>query len=52
MAFAEVEAFDLDAEHKNLRIRRRGGKTWNFTTRGDATAALAAFHKDAARFRR
>ncbi len=52
LAFAEIEAFDLDADKKNLRIRRRGGKTWNFTTRGDATAALLTFHKDASRAKR
>ena len=52
VAFSEIDAFDLDAASRNLRIRRRGGKTWNFTTRDDASAALASFHKDAARFRR
>ncbi len=52
VAFAEVDAFDLDADKKNLRIRRRGGKTWNFTTR-DGGTALTTFHKDAtARLRR
>jgi hypothetical protein len=52
LAFADIDAFDLDAGKNTLRIRRRGGKTWNFTTRDDATAALAAFHRDAARLRR
>ena len=52
LTFADIEAFDLDPDEKNLRIRRRGGKTWNFTTRGEAAAALAAFHKDATRARR
>ena len=52
LAFAEVEALDLDADKKNLRIRRKGGKTWNFTTRGDAGAALSIFHKEAERARK
>jgi hypothetical protein len=52
LAFAEIEAFELDAEKKNLRIRRRGGKTWNFTTRGDDAAALSTFHKEATRARK
>jgi hypothetical protein len=52
VAFAEVEAFELDADKKNLRIRSRGGKTWNFTTRDETGAALTAFHKEAARLRR
>jgi hypothetical protein len=52
LAFAEVEALDLDAGKKNLRIRRKGGKTWNFTTRGDAGPALTTFHKEAERARK
>ena len=52
LAFAEVETFELDAEKKNLRIRRRGGKTWNFTTRGDDAIALSTFHKEATRARK
>jgi hypothetical protein len=52
LAFADIEAFDLDAEKTNLRVRRRGGRTWNFTTRSDNAAALAAFHQDASRARR
>ena len=52
LTFAEVDAFDLDADKKNLRIRRKGGKTWNFTTRGDAGPALTTFHKEAERARK
>ncbi len=52
LPFAEIEAFDLDAQSKNLRIRRRGGRTWNFTARGESGLALAAFHKEAVRARR
>ena len=52
LSFAEVEEFALDAEKKTLRIRRRGGRTWNFTTPGESGTALAAFHRDATRARR
>jgi hypothetical protein len=48
MALSEIEEFDLDVEKKNLRIRR-GGRTWNFTTRSDSAAALSAFHKEVTR---
>jgi hypothetical protein len=51
LAFAEVETFDLNEEGTTLRIRRRGGRTWNFTPKGTA-ATLAAFHKEASRTRR
>jgi hypothetical protein len=52
MPFAEIEEFELDADRKNLRIRRRGGRTWNFSPRGDSLTALAAFHKEAVRAKR
>jgi hypothetical protein len=51
IAFSEIDAFDLDAAENNLRVRRRGGRTWNFTTRGDTAPALAAFHREASRAR-
>ena len=47
LAFAEIESFDMDAPRKNLRIRRRGGRTWNFTTKEESAAALVAFHREA-----
>jgi hypothetical protein len=52
LAFADIEGFDVDAAAKNLRIRRRGGRTWNFTTRSESATALVAFHTAAARARR
>jgi hypothetical protein len=52
LPFAEIDTFDLAPDKKNLRIRRRGGRTWNFTTRGEAGLALTAFHKEASARRR
>jgi hypothetical protein len=52
LPFDEIDTFDLAPDKKNLRIRRRGGRTWNFTTRGEAGLALAAFHKEASARRR
>ena len=32
---------------KNLRVKQRGGKTWNFTDRGSENAdRLFVFHRD------
>jgi hypothetical protein len=44
--FAELEQFDVNYLEKNLRVKQRGGRTWNFTD-GNANAdALFVFHRD------
>ncbi len=49
LAFNEIDGFDVDYLKKNLRVRRRAGKTWNFTN--DSADALFAFHRDVAKAR-
>ncbi len=44
MKFSEIEAFEVDYLKKNLRIKRRGGKTYNFTN--DNPDLLFVFHKN------
>ena len=44
MKFADVEAFEVDYLKKNLRIKQRGGRTYNFT--GESADALFVFHKN------
>jgi hypothetical protein len=44
MKHAEIETFDVDYLKKNLRIKRRGGRTYNFTN--DSADALFVFHKN------
>jgi hypothetical protein len=46
MKHAEVETFEVDYLKKNLRIKRRGGKTYNFTN--ESADALFVFHKNVA----
>jgi hypothetical protein len=44
--FAALEQFDVNYLEKNLRVKQRGGRTWNFTD-GKANAdALFVFHRD------
>ena len=43
LKFAEVEAFEVDYLKKNLRIKQRGGRTYNFT--GESADTLFVFHK-------
>ena len=46
LTFAEIEGFDVDYLQKNLRVRRRGGKTWNFTDPSGSADPLFVFHRD------
>lgn len=44
--FAALEQFEVNYLEKNLRVKQRGGRTWNFTD-GNANAdALFVFHRD------
>lgn len=46
LGFAELERFEVDYLKKNLRVKQRGGRTWNFEhPEGDADA-LFVFHRD------
>lgn len=44
--FSELEAFEVDYVKKNLRLKKRGGKTYNFTDKHPTADALFAFHRD------
>ena len=47
LRYDQVEAFEVDYLEKNLRVKQRGGKTWNFTDRqADNADRLFVFHRD------
>lgn len=47
IAFDQLDAFEVQYLEKNLRVRRRGGRTWNFTQRDAPNAdALFVFHRE------
>jgi PEGA domain len=46
LAFADVEEFNVDYLEKNLRLKQRRGRTWNFTTKAANADALFVFHRD------
>jgi hypothetical protein len=46
LKFGEIENFDVEYLKKNLRIKRRGGKTWNFTTKTENADPLFVFHRN------
>ncbi len=46
LAFADVEQFQVDYLEKNLRLKQRRGRTWNFTNKAGDADALFVFHRD------
>ena len=46
LPYAQVEQFAVDYLEKNLRVRAKGGKTWNFTDKNDNADVLFVFHRD------
>ncbi len=51
MPFSSVEIFEVDYLKKELKVKQRGGKTWNFTDRSDNADKLFVFHRDVTRAR-
>ena len=46
LPYAQVETFAVDYLEKNLRVKQRGGRTWNFTDRAENADNLFVFHRD------
>lgn len=47
LPFAQVETLAVDYLDKNLRVKQKGGKTWNFTDKtADNADALFVFQRD------
>ena len=47
LRFDQLETFEVDYLEKNLRVKQRGGRTWNFTDRQAENAdRLFVFHRD------
>ena len=46
LPFAAVETFRVDYADKRLRLKQRGGRTWNFTTTAPNADPLFVFHRD------
>ena len=44
--YAQAEPLTIDYLQKNLRLKQKGGKTWNFTDKNDNADALFVFHRD------
>ena len=46
LPYAQIETFAIDYLQKNLRVKQKGGKTWNFTDKNDNADVLFVFHRD------
>lgn len=47
LPYAQVDAFEVNYLEKNLRVKQKGGKTWNFTDKtADNADRLFVFHRD------
>jgi hypothetical protein len=52
LSFGEIETFDVDYLNKNLRIKKRGGKQYNFTTKAPNADPLFVFHRNVEKVRK
>jgi hypothetical protein len=52
LPYASIETFTVDYAAKRLRLKQRGGRTWNFTTTADNADPLFVFHRDVEAARR
>ena len=52
MKFAEIETFEIDYLDKNLKLKKRGGKQYNFTTKAPNADPLLVFHRNVDKVRK
>jgi hypothetical protein len=45
MALSELEVFSTEYAQKTLKVKKRGGKTWNFTTKAPNADPLVSFQQ-------
>jgi hypothetical protein len=50
--FSEIETFEVNYLEKNLRIKKRGGKLYNFTTKAASADPLFVFHRNVDKVRK
>src|SRR4030095_2432225 len=46
LSFGQMETFAVDYMEKNLRVKQKGGRTWNFTDKAANADALFVFHRE------
>ena len=51
IAFSQLESFDIDYLKKELKVKQKGGKNWNFTDKSENADKLFVFHRDVTKAR-
>ena len=49
--FSALEVFEIEYLKKELKVKQKGGKTWNFTDKSDNADKLFVFHRDVTKAR-
>jgi hypothetical protein len=49
--FSALESFEIDYLKKELKVKQKGGKTWNFTDKSENADKLFVFHRDVTKAR-
>ena len=52
VAFTEIETFEVDYLNKNLKLKKRGGRQFNFTTKAPSADPLFVFHRNVDKVRK
>jgi len=51
LGFGDLETFEIDYLKKELKVKQRGGRTWNFTDKSKNADTLFVFHRDVTKAR-
>ncbi|MCU0249692.1 MAG: PEGA domain-containing protein [Vicinamibacterales bacterium] len=51
IGFGQLESFEIDYLKKELKVKQKGGKSWNFTDKSDNADKLFVFHRDVTKAR-
>jgi hypothetical protein len=51
LGFGQIDAFEIDYLKKELKVKQKGGKTWNFTDKSENADKLFVFHRDVTKAR-
>ena len=51
IAFGQLESFEIDYLKKELKVKQKGGKNWNFTDKSENADKLFVFHRDVTKAR-
>ena len=49
--FSQLESFEIDYLKKELKVKQKGGKNWNFTDKSENADKLYVFHRDVTKAR-